>query len=133
MNAVDANRFVVVSPNTTVPPAFGGPFHICTRATLNVLVVVDPVWYPNSVTVLIVACDKRLYAVEDRCPQTARSIAHSEVLRCVITTPTGARYSLETGQYLGGGELPVQLPSHWLTLYPLKVIEGKVYVHVPGA
>jgi nitrite reductase/ring-hydroxylating ferredoxin subunit len=85
----------------------------------------------GGVTVLIVACDKRLYAVEDRCPQTARSIAHSEVLRCVITTPTGARYSLETGQYLGGGELPVQLPSHWLTLYPLKVIEGKVYVRLP--
>jgi nitrite reductase/ring-hydroxylating ferredoxin subunit len=82
-------------------------------------------------TVLIVACDDRLYAVEDRCPQTGRSIAHGKVLSCVITTPTGARYSLESGRYLGGGELPVQLPSHWLALYPLKVIDDKLYVRLP--
>jgi hypothetical protein len=43
-NAVDAKRFVVVSPKTMVPPAFGGPFQIWTRALLNVLVVEDPVW-----------------------------------------------------------------------------------------
>jgi nitrite reductase/ring-hydroxylating ferredoxin subunit len=82
-------------------------------------------------TVLIVACNDHLYAVEDRCPQTGRSIAHGEVLGDVITTPTGARYSLETGRYLGGGELPVQLPSHWLALYPLKVVDDKLYVRLP--
>ncbi len=86
----------------------------------------------GDVTVLIVACDEHLYAVEDRCPQTGRSIVHGKVIRCVLTTPTGARYSLNTGQYLGGVELPLQLQSHWLTLFPLKVIEDRVYVRLPG-
>ena len=39
-----AKRLVVVSPNTMVPPALGGPFQIWTRALLNVGVVVEPVW-----------------------------------------------------------------------------------------
>jgi nitrite reductase/ring-hydroxylating ferredoxin subunit len=86
----------------------------------------------GDVTVLIVACDERLYAVEDRCPQTGQSIVRGEVLGNVLTTPTGARYSLDNGQYLGGGELPLQLQSHWLTLFPLKVIEDSVYVRLPG-
>ena len=85
----------------------------------------------GATRVLLVTCDKHLYAVEDRCPQTARSIATSEVLNCVIKTPIGARYSLQTGQYLGGGTLPVLLQSHWLTLFPVKVIEGRVYVRLP--
>lgn len=44
-HADDTNRFVVRSPNTTVlPTAPGVPFHICTRAVLNVLGdVADPV------------------------------------------------------------------------------------------
>ncbi len=87
----------------------------------------------GDVTVLIVACDEHLYAVEDRCPQTGRSIVHGKVLSCALTTPTGARYSLNTGQYLGGVELPLQLQSHWLTLFPLKVIEDRVYVRLPRA
>ena len=87
----------------------------------------------GGVTLLIVACDRHLYAVEDRCPQTGQSIVHGKVLSCVLTTPTGARYSLTTGQYIGGGELPLQLQSHWLTLFPLKVVEGNVYVRLPHA
>lgn len=77
--------------------------------------------------VLIIKCDTGLYAVEDRDPQTGGSIAHGKVLDCVLTSPnTGARYSLRTGQYLGGGQSPLQ--SHWLPMVPLCVEDGKVYV-----
>ncbi len=87
--------------------------------------------YVDDTRVLIVACGDGLYAVEDRCPQTGRSIAHGKVLGCVFTTPTvGARYDLRTGRYLGGGQSPLQ--SHWLTVFPLRVIEGSVYVRLPG-
>jgi nitrite reductase/ring-hydroxylating ferredoxin subunit len=87
----------------------------------------------GSTRLLLVACDQHLYAVEDRCPQTARSITTSEILNCVLKTPVGARYSLQTGQYLSGGTLPVLLQSHWLTLFPVKVIEDRVYVRLPHA
>jgi len=85
----------------------------------------------ENITVLIVACDDGLHAIEDRCPQTGRSIVHGEVLDSVFTTPTvGARYDLRTGRYLGGGQSPLQ--SHWLTVFPLRVIEGGVYIRLPG-
>jgi len=81
----------------------------------------------NDVRVLLVACDKGLYAVEDRCPQTGASIAHGKVLGTTITLPTnGARYSLVTGRYLGGGQS--WLSSHWLSIWPLMVIGENVYV-----
>ena len=80
--------------------------------------------------VLIVACEAGYYAIEDRCPQTGGSIAHGEVLGCTLTTPTtGARYSLRTGRYLGGGQ--GWLPANWLTVWPLRTVEGKVYVRPP--
>lgn len=85
----------------------------------------------DDTRVLIVACGHDLHAVEDRCPQTGRSIARGEVLGCVFTTPTvGARYDLHTGRYLSGGQSPLQ--SHWLTVFPLRVIEGDVYIRLPG-
>lgn len=81
----------------------------------------------GDVRVLIVACDNGLYAVEDRCPQTGASIAHGKVIGNTITVPTnGARYSLVTGRYLGGGQS--WLSSHWLSIWPLMVINTKVYV-----
>lgn len=81
----------------------------------------------NGVRVLLVASDKGLYAVEDRCPQTGASIAHGEVLGVTMTLPTnGARYSLVTGRYLGGGQS--WLSSHWLSIWPLMVIDNNVYV-----
>ncbi|MEB2289406.1 MAG: nitrite reductase (NAD(P)H) small subunit [Anaerolineae bacterium] len=87
--------------------------------------------YVDDTRVLIVACGDDLYAIEDRCPQTGRSLAHGTVLDCVLTTPTGgARYDLRTGRYLGGGLLPLR--SHWLTVFPLRVIEGGVYIRLPG-
>ncbi len=80
--------------------------------------------------ILIVACEQGYYAVEDRCPQTGSSIAHGAVLGCALTTPTtGARYNLRTGRYLDGGQS--WLPTNWLTVWPLHVAEGKVYVRPP--
>lgn len=87
--------------------------------------------YVDDIRLLIVACGDDLHAIEDRCPQTGRSIARGQVLNCVFTTPTvGARYDLRTGRYLGGGQSPLQ--SHWLTVFPLRVIEGNVYIRLPG-
>ncbi|MBN1563351.1 MAG: nitrite reductase (NAD(P)H) small subunit [Anaerolineae bacterium] len=81
----------------------------------------------GDLTLLIVACNSGLYAIEDRCPQTGGSIAHGKVLDCAITTPTtGARYCLRTGRYLGGGQSPLQ--SHMLRVFSLREIMDKVYV-----
>ena len=83
--------------------------------------------YVEGVKLLIIACDTGLYALEDRDPQTGGSIAHAKVLDCVLTSPnTGARYSLRTGQYLGGGQSP--LSSHWLPMWNVRVKDGKIYV-----
>lgn len=81
----------------------------------------------NGTHILIVACETGLHAVENACPQTGRPIAHGKVINCTITSPaTGARYDLQTGQYIGGGIAPLQ--SHWLTVYPVQVIDGSVYI-----
>ena len=81
----------------------------------------------DDTTLLIVACDAGLYAVEDRCPQTGGSIAHGKVLDCAISTPTtGARYCMRSGRYLGGGQSPLQ--SHVLRVFPLRVMEDRMYV-----
>ncbi len=86
----------------------------------------------NDTRVLIVATETGLYAVEDRCPQTGRSIAHGKVLENTIITPTnGARYDLATGRYLEGGQSWFQ--SHWLTTYPVKIVGDKLYVRPPQA
>jgi nitrite reductase/ring-hydroxylating ferredoxin subunit len=83
----------------------------------------------STVSVLIVACDAGLFALEDRCPQTGRSLAHGEVLDGAITSPhSGARYDLRTGRYLGGGQWP--LHSHLLVVFPLRVIDDRVYVRL---
>ena len=85
----------------------------------------------ENTRLLIVACDQKLYAIEDRCPQTGRPIAHGEVLDCAITSPsTGARYCLRSGRYLEGGLSPLQ--SHWLAIFPLRVVNDQVYVYMPG-
>jgi nitrite reductase/ring-hydroxylating ferredoxin subunit len=81
----------------------------------------------NGMTILIVACESGLYAVEDKCPQTGRRMSHGKVLNCIITSPnTGAKYDLKTGKYVGSGLSPLQ--SHWLTLFPVKVVDNKVYI-----
>ncbi len=86
--------------------------------------------YVEATRVLIVASNGGLFAVEDRCPQTASSMARGEVLGTVITSPTtGARYDLRTGRYVGGGQAPLQ--SHWLPVLPLSVIDDRVYVRLP--
>ena len=84
----------------------------------------------NDVTVLIVACNGGLYAIEDRCPQTGRSLAHGRVLRCDIISPyNGVWYCLKTGRCLSGGGWP--LPSNWLRVFAVQVVDEKVYVRLP--
>jgi nitrite reductase/ring-hydroxylating ferredoxin subunit len=85
----------------------------------------------SGVSALIVACDAGLFAIEDRCPQSGRSLAHGAVLDAVITSPhNGSRYDLRTGRYLGGGQWSLQ--SHLLIVFPLRVIEDRVYVRLPA-
>lgn len=80
--------------------------------------------------VLIIVCDQQVFAIEDRCPQTGRSLAHGAVLNCAITSPAnGARYCLRSGRYLGGGQSPLQ--SHWLTRFPVQVVDNFVFVRLP--
>lgn len=81
--------------------------------------------------ILIITCEDGCHAVEDACPHTGRSITHSKVLNCQLTTPTnGARYCLRTGRYLGGGQFP--LPSHSLAIWPLQIVGDCIYVRPPG-
>lgn len=81
----------------------------------------------DGLIVLLIASDEGLFATEDRCPQTGRSIVHGEVLGHIITTPTtGAQYDLRTGRYLGGGQSPLQ--SHWLTVFQVRIIDNDVYI-----
>lgn len=83
----------------------------------------------DDLTLLIVACESGLYAVEDRCPQTGGSIVHGKVLDCAITAPaTGAHYCLRTGRYLGGGQSPLQ--SHVLHVFTLRVFDDLVCIRL---
>jgi nitrite reductase/ring-hydroxylating ferredoxin subunit len=84
----------------------------------------------NHRKLLIIVCDQQIFAIEDRCPQTGRSLAHGAVINFAITSPVnGARYSLKSGHYLGGGQSPLQ--SHWLTRFPVRVIGDSVFVRLP--
>lgn len=83
----------------------------------------------NGVSVILVACDSGLHAIENACPHTGQPIVRGKVLNCEITSPhNGARYDLQTGRYVGGGLSPFQ--SHWLTVFPLVVEDGVVYIHM---
>ena len=83
----------------------------------------------SGIDILIIACESGYYAIQDRCPQTARPISHGKVLNCQLTSPhTGAHYDLRTGKYVGGGQSPLQ--SHWLTVLPLRVVDEDIYVQV---
>ncbi len=85
----------------------------------------------DDVKLLLIACDSGLYALEDRDPQTGGSLATGEVIDCILTSPnTGARYSLATGRYIGGGLSP--LSSHWLPMWHVRVVEDRVYVSRTG-
>lgn len=112
----------------TQPQAPEGYTLVCAQSEL-------PVRGKRMVTlgktrVLIIVCDEQIFAIEDRCPQTGRSLAHGAVLDCAITSPAnGARYCLKSGRYLGGGQSPLQ--THWLTRFPVQVVAEQVYVRVP--
>jgi nitrite reductase/ring-hydroxylating ferredoxin subunit len=86
----------------------------------------------DDVRILIVACENGHYALEDRCPRTGNSVAHGSVIERTLTIPaTGERYDLRTGRYVSGGQLPRQ--SETLAIWPLHIIDGKVYVRPPSA
>ncbi len=87
-------------------------------------------FYIDNRKLLLVTCDSKIFAIEDRCPVTGGSIAHGRVLNGVITAPTtGAHYDLSTGRYVGGGQ--PALESDWLTVYAVRVVNDHVYVHLP--
>ncbi len=44
VHVVLVRMLVVVSPQITLPPAFGGPSQICRLSEVMVEVVVEPVW-----------------------------------------------------------------------------------------
>ena len=55
----------------------------------------------GDVTVLIVACDEHLYAVEDRCSHDGGSFAHGALSGKVLTCPRhGATFDIATGRAL---------------------------------
>lgn len=81
----------------------------------------------DGMQILIVSCEHGICVIEDKCPQTGRPIAHGKVIEGTITSPhTGAKYDLQSGKYLGGGQSPFQ--SHWLTLLKHQIIDGVIYV-----
>lgn len=83
----------------------------------------------NGVSVILVACESGIHAVENVCPHTGQPIVRGKVLDCTITSPhNGARYDLESGRYLGGGLSPFQ--SHWLTVFPTYVVDDDIYIHM---
>ena len=81
----------------------------------------------DGVSVLIIASDAGLFAVENACPQTGRPLVNGAVLGRRITSPhTGAHYDLVTGRYIGGGQSPLQ--SHWLHVFLVRVVGDQVFV-----
>ncbi|MBN1679018.1 MAG: nitrite reductase (NAD(P)H) small subunit [Anaerolineae bacterium] len=81
----------------------------------------------NGLTLLLIACDDQLYAIENSDPQTGGPMSHGKVIDCQITSPNnGATYDLRTGKYVGGGFAPLQ--SHWLTIFRVQVSDNKVYI-----
>jgi len=84
--------------------------------------------YLDDIKLLIIACDGKLYAVEDRDPQTGGSIARAEIVNCVLTSPTtGAKYRLEDGRLLDD-QKGLTAFTHWLPMWHLRVVDDQVYV-----
>ncbi|HMM28219.1 MAG: nitrite reductase (NAD(P)H) small subunit [Chloroflexota bacterium] len=82
----------------------------------------------DDVKLLIVACDTGIYALEDRDPQTGGSIAHGEVLDCVLTSPnTGAKYSLKDGRLIEE-QTALTVLTHWLPMWHVRVVDDQVFV-----
>jgi nitrite reductase/ring-hydroxylating ferredoxin subunit len=83
----------------------------------------------GDTTILLIACEKGIFAVEDRCPQGHGSIALATVKDCQITCRChGSTYCLLTGKYISGGLSP---RSHdMLRIFKLDVYNGQYYVQI---
>ncbi|SFL30910.1 bifunctional 3-phenylpropionate/cinnamic acid dioxygenase ferredoxin subunit [Geodermatophilus ruber] len=69
----------------------------------------------------------RFYALSDTCSHATASLAEGEVKDCQVECPLHwARFDLETGR---ARSLPALLP---VRAYPVTVLDGRVYVTVPG-
>lgn len=82
----------------------------------------------NGLPILLITCDTNVYAIEDRCPADRRSLSHGKVLNHIISSPSGARYDLITGNCVGGGFSTRMHES--LRVFPVMVADDKIYIHV---
>lgn len=83
----------------------------------------------GDMSLLLIKCEKGVFAVENRCPQGHGSIALATVKDCQITCRChGSTYSLLTGKYIGGGVSP---RSHdMLRVFEVKLLKDRIYVHM---
>jgi 3-phenylpropionate/trans-cinnamate dioxygenase ferredoxin subunit len=73
---------------------------------------------PNGKHVLVVNCDGRFYAIEDRCTHDDGPLAEGDLLGCHVECPRhGARFDAETGKAL---TLPAVRP---VASYPVRVTD----------
>lgn len=85
----------------------------------------------NDRTIVLIACGKRLYAVDASQPGMARNLAHGKVLDSILTMPnTGAKYDLATGQCVASGTC-WSLPQQRLPMLPVRIENDTVYLRLP--
>jgi nitrite reductase/ring-hydroxylating ferredoxin subunit len=83
----------------------------------------------SDTTLLLITCEKGIFAVEDRCPQGHGSLALATVKDCQITCRChGSTYCLKTGKYLGGGLSP--LSHDMLRVFTVKTFNDHLYVQI---
>jgi nitrite reductase/ring-hydroxylating ferredoxin subunit len=83
----------------------------------------------GDTTLLLITCEKGVFAVEDRCPQGHGSIALATVHDCQITCRChGSTYCLNTGKYIGGGLSP--LSHDMLRIFKATIINDQFYVQM---
>lgn len=83
----------------------------------------------GNTSVLLIRCEKGIFAVENRCPQGHGSIALATIKDCQITCRChGSTYCLLTGKYIGGGLSP---RSHdMLRVFKVKLFNDQIYVQM---
>ncbi|HYM90728.1 MAG TPA: non-heme iron oxygenase ferredoxin subunit [bacterium] len=70
----------------------------------------------------------KFYAVDNRCTHVGGPLGEGAVAGNVVTCPWhGSRFDVTTGQVI---EPPARRP---VRTFPVKVVEGAIYVEVPGS
>jgi nitrite reductase/ring-hydroxylating ferredoxin subunit len=78
-------------------------------------------------TIVVIACDAGIYAVDASQPGMARKLAHSKVLNGILTMPNdGAQYDLSTGQCISNGAW--SFPHDRLPMLPTHIEDDTLYV-----